>query len=165
MAESNKLTWLITGCSSGFGLSLTRLVQSHGHTVIATSRTPSRHPELVAEVESAGGTWLALDVTDPDSGQLIDGLESTGQKIDILVNNAGSSIHAAVEQFTESEVRSQMELLYFGPCRLVRAVLPYMRSRRNGVIVNMSSGAALEGRESMGSYAPGKAALDGISHP
>lgn len=157
------LTWLITGCSSGFGLALTREVQSHGHTVIATSRNPSRTPELVAEVEGKGGKWLALDVTAPDCGKLVDDLERGGTHIDVLVNNAGGSIHGVVEQLSEEEARSQMELLYFGPYRLIRAVLPYVRKRRFGVIVNISSGAGLEGRESMGVYAAAKAALDGLT--
>lgn len=97
------LTWLITGCSSGFGLALTREVQSHGHTVIATSRNPSRTPELVAEVEGKGGKWLALDVTAPDCGKLVDDLERGGTHIDVLVNNAGGSIHGVVEQLSEEE--------------------------------------------------------------
>ena len=155
------LTWLITGCSSGLGLSLTRLIQKHGHIVIATSRNPSRTPSLLSEIESKGGKWLALDVDDLDCGDIIEKLEQSGQHIDVLVNNAGYSIHACVEQFTEEEVRRQMETMYLGPCRLVRAVIPWMRKRRFGVIVNVSSGAALEGRESMGGYAPAKAALDG----
>ncbi|KAB5578730.1 hypothetical protein GE09DRAFT_559786 [Coniochaeta sp. 2T2.1] len=157
-------TWLITGCSSGFGLALTREIQSHpGHTVIATSRNPSRTPDLVAEVEGKGGKWLPLDVMAQDCGHLIDELERTGRHVDILVNNAGGSIHGVVEQLSDEEARSQMELLYFGPYRLIRAVLPYMRKRRFGVIVNISSGAALEGRESMGVYAAAKAALDGLT--
>ena len=155
------LTWLITGCSSGLGLTLTRAVQSHGHTVIATSRNPSRTPDLVTEVESKGGKWLKLDVDDLNCGQIIEHLESSGQQVDVLVNNAGFSIHACVEQFTEEEVRRQMESMYFGPCRLIRTVVPHMRKRRFGIVVNMSSGAGLEGRESMGGYAPAKAALDG----
>jgi NAD(P)-dependent dehydrogenase (short-subunit alcohol dehydrogenase family) len=155
------LTWLITGCSSGFGLSLARAVQAHGHTVIATSRDPSRAPDLVAEIKSKGGKWLKLDVDDPNCAQIIEDLESSGQQVDVLVNNAGFSIYACVEQFTEEEVRCQMETLYFGPFRLIRAAVPYMRKRRFGIVVNMSSGAALEGRESMGAYAPAKAALDG----
>ncbi|KAK9323708.1 hypothetical protein V1517DRAFT_89318 [Lipomyces orientalis] len=157
------LTWLITGCSSGFGLTLTRAVQSHGHTVIATSRNPSRTPDLVAEVESKGGKWLKLDVDDPNCPQVIADLEASGQQVDVLVNNAGFSVLACVEQFTEEEVRSQMESLYFGPFRLIRAAVPYMRMRRFGIVVNMSSGAGLEGRESMGAYAAAKAALDGMS--
>lgn len=157
------LTWLITGCSSGFGLSLTRIVQSHRHTVIATSRNPSRTPDLVAEVESKGGKWLKLDVDDPRCAQVVEDLEASGQHIDVLVNNAGYSIHAAVEQLTEEEVRGQMESMYFGPFRLMKAAVPHMRKRRFGIVVNMSSGAGLEGRESMGAYAPAKAALDGES--
>ncbi|KAK9367584.1 hypothetical protein V1509DRAFT_626396 [Lipomyces kononenkoae] len=157
------LTWLITGCSSGLGLSMARAVQSHGHNVIATSRNPTRTPDLVAEIESKGGKWLKLDVDDPECGKLIDELEVSGQGVDVLVNNAGFCIYACVEQFTEDEVRRQMESLYFGPYRLIRAAVPYMRKRRFGVIVNISSGAGLEGRESFGGYAPAKAALDGMS--
>jgi NAD(P)-dependent dehydrogenase (short-subunit alcohol dehydrogenase family) len=161
-APTQPLTFLITGCSSGFGLSLSRLVLAQGHHLIATSRNPARTPDLVAEVESQGGRWLQLDVDDPTSGStLIDSLEKEGTHIDVLVNNAGYSIHAPVETFTEQELRSMMETLYFGPARLIRAVLPHMRQRRSGVIVNMSSGAGLEGSVSMGGYAAGKAAMDG----
>lgn len=155
------LTWLITGCSSGFGLALARIVQSHGHTVIATSRSPSRTPDLVSEVESKGGKWLSLDVDERNCTQVIDDLETSGQQVDVLVNNAGYSILGCVEQFAEEDVRAQMETLYFGPSRLIRTALPYMRKRRFGVVVNVSSGAGLEGRESMGAYAAAKAALDG----
>ncbi|OBT64783.1 hypothetical protein VE03_06478 [Pseudogymnoascus sp. 23342-1-I1] len=160
---NRQLTWLITGCSSGFGLALTNMVQSHGHKVIATSRNPSRTPELVAEVERKGGKWLKLDAEDPNCADVIKDLESSGQQIDVLVNNAGSSIHACVEQFTEEEVRRQMESMYFGPARLIREAVAHMRIRRFGIVVNMSSGAGLEGRETMGAYAPAKAALDSVS--
>jgi short-subunit dehydrogenase len=158
---NRKLTWLITGCSSGFGLSLTRLVQAGGHTVIATSRNPSKTPELVSEIESKGGKWISLDVTDTNSGKTISALEHSGTEIDVLVNNAGFSVFAAVEMSSEEELRAQMESMYFGPLRLIRAVLPGMRKRRFGVIVNMSSGASLEGAPSMGGYAGAKAGLDG----
>ncbi|EAW14271.1 SDR family oxidoreductase [Aspergillus clavatus NRRL 1] len=159
-----KLTWLITGCSSGFGLSLTRAALAGGHKVIATSRNPSRTPELVAEVESKGGKWVKLDLDDPQNGDVITELEKGGDDhIDVLVNNAGWSVHAPVETFTEEEVRAQMETIYFGPLRLIRAVLPHMRQRRFGVIVNMSSGASLDGMPSMGVYAGAKAGLDGLT--
>ncbi|KAK2024411.1 NAD(P)-binding protein [Colletotrichum zoysiae] len=157
------LTWLITGCSSGFGLALTRIAQKNGHNVIATSRNPSKHPELQREIENAGGRWLTLDVDDPESGEVIRKLEASGTAIDVLVNNAGWSIHGPAESFTEEEVRAQMETIFFGPYRLMRAVTPFMRERRTGIIVNISSGAGLEGRESMGIYAAAKAGMDGIS--
>ena len=75
----------------------------------------------------------------------------------------GWSVHGPVESFPEEEVRRQMETVFFGPYRLIRAVLPYMRQRRQGLILNISSGAAIGGRESMGIYAASKAAMDGIS--
>ncbi|KAI0380380.1 putative short-chain oxidoreductase [Hypomontagnella monticulosa] len=158
-----KLTFFITGCSSGFGLTLTRLAQAAGHVVIATSRNPSRTPNLVTEVESKGGKWIKLDVDDRTSGSVIEDLEKSGIEIDVLVNNAGYSIFAPVETATEEELRAHMESMYFGPLRLIRAVLPHMRKRRYGVIVNMSSGASLEGRDTMGPYAGAKAGLDGIT--
>lgn len=130
--------------------------------MIATSRNPSKTPELVAEVERNGGKWLQLDVDDRDSGRVVEELEKAGTTIDVLVNNAGYSIFAPIEASTEDEVRAQMESMYFGPLRLIRAVLPHLRARRFGVIVNMSSGAALEGRDTMGPYAGAKAGLDGM---
>ena len=158
---SGKLTWLITGCSSGFGLSLARIVQAGGHTVIATSRNPSRTPELVSEIEGKGGKWIQLDVDSPQSGDVVTELKNSGIKIDVLVNNAGFSIHAPIETMTEDEARRQFETNYFGPLRLIRAVIPHMRERRSGVIVNISSGASLDGVPTMGVYGGAKAGLDG----
>ncbi|KAL4744590.1 hypothetical protein BDW72DRAFT_199440 [Aspergillus terricola var. indicus] len=160
---TTKLTWLITGCSSGFGLSLTRAAQAGGHKVIATSRNPSLTPDLVAEVESKGGKWIKLDVDSRDSGDVITKLERGGDHIDVLVNNAGYSIYAPIETVEEEEVRTQMETMYFGPLRLIRAVLPHMRQRKSGVIVNMSSGASLDGIPTMGVYAGAKAGLDALT--
>ncbi|KAJ9150446.1 NAD(P)-binding protein [Pleurostoma richardsiae] len=157
------LTWLVTGSSSGLGLEIVRQVQGRGHRVIATSRNPARTPELVCEVEAKGGKWVQLDVDDLDSIKLADELDLDGEQIDVLVNNAGYSIYQVGEHLTEDEVRVQMDTLYFAPFRLMRAVLPYMRKRRFGTIVNISSGASLEGRESMCAYAGPKAALDGLS--
>ncbi|CAG7917608.1 unnamed protein product [Penicillium olsonii] len=158
------LTWLITGCSSGLGLSIARLAQSNHQTVIATSRNPSRTPDLVNEITQNGGQWHTLDVNDQTAAsELLSTLERSGHHIDVLVNNAGYAILGAVEQFSDSELRAQMETVYFGPSRLIRNFVPGMRERRFGVVVNISSGAGLEGRESMGAYAAGKAALDGLS--
>ncbi|KAJ5795605.1 uncharacterized protein N7518_004145 [Penicillium psychrosexuale] len=156
------LVWLITGCSSGLGLALARAAQSNGHKVLATSRQPSRTPELVSEITQNGGEWHTLDVDSPTAAsELVSKLEST-HKIDVLVNNAGYAILGAVEQFSDAELRAQMETVYFGPNRLIRAVVPGMRERRFGVVVNVSSGAGVEGRESMGAYASAKAAMDGL---
>ncbi|KAI6087760.1 putative short-chain oxidoreductase [Hypoxylon rubiginosum] len=159
----SKLTWLITGCSSGFGLTLTRIALAAGHTVIATSRNPSRTPELVAEVEENGGKWLKLDVDDRASASVVEELAKSGVEIDVLVNNAGYAILSPAETATEEELRKQMESMYFGPLRLIRAVLPHMRKQKYGVIVNISTGAAIIGRDTMGGYGGAKAALDSIT--
>ncbi|ORY01749.1 hypothetical protein BCR34DRAFT_618263 [Clohesyomyces aquaticus] len=134
-----------------------------GHTIIATSRNPSRTPDLVAEVEGKGGRWVQLDVDSFQSGDVIAELEKSGNKIDVLVNNAGFSIYAPIETMTEEEVRSQMETLYFGPLRLIHVVLPHMRQRRSGVIANVSSGASLDGIPTMGVYGGAKAGLDAMT--
>jgi NAD(P)-dependent dehydrogenase (short-subunit alcohol dehydrogenase family) len=160
LVPKRPLTWLITGCSGGFGLALARLAQVQGHRVIATSRNPAKTPDLVAEIESKDGKWIKLDVDDLESAKLVETLESEGIALDVLVNNAGWTLHGPVEGFTESEVRRIMETHYFGPYRLIRATVPHMRRRRAGIIVNISSAAGLNARESMGIYGPAKAALD-----
>ncbi|KAF3012971.1 hypothetical protein E8E14_004168 [Neopestalotiopsis sp. 37M] len=157
------LTWLITGCSSGFGLQLTRHALAAGHHVIATSRTPSKTPELVQEVESAGGRWLSLDVTSPLSAEIITALEEGGAQIDVLVNSAGVGKAGPVENFSEEEIRELMEINFFGPYRLMRTAVPFMRARRSGVIVNLSSGSGLQARETLGAYGASKSALDNIT--
>jgi short-subunit dehydrogenase len=154
------LTWLITGCSSGFGLQFTRHAIASGHHVIATSRTPSRTPDLVQEVESAGGRWLSLDVTSASSAEVIKDLENSGTHIDVLVNSAGVGKAGPVEGFSEEEIRELMDINFFGPYRLMRAAVPYMRARRSGVIVNLSSGSGLQARDTLGAYGASKSALD-----
>jgi NAD(P)-dependent dehydrogenase (short-subunit alcohol dehydrogenase family) len=179
------LTWLITGASSGLGLALCRLIQQHAphDTLIATSRNPSRTPDLVQEIEShshshshassssSGGgddgrgpsssRWLKLDLDDPSCASVITDLEASGTQIDVLVNAAGFALLGAGELFSEEEARRQMETNFFGPYRLMRAVVPHMRRRRRGMIVNLSSGAGCFGRPSMSLYGASKSAMDG----
>lgn len=167
------LTWLITGCSSGFGLQFARHALAAGHRVIATSRDPSKTPALVAEIEGASppgrGRWLPLDTSAADCGALIDRLEAghedghSSTAVDVLVNAAGFAMTGPVEGFADHEVRGVMETNFFGPYRLMRAALPYMRRRRRGVVVNLSSGSGLEARHALGVYGASKAALDGKS--
>ncbi|KAI0160166.1 hypothetical protein GGR57DRAFT_490457 [Xylariaceae sp. FL1272] len=157
------LTWLITGSSSGFGLQIARLAQAQGHNVIATSRNPGRTPQLVQEITDRGGKWLQLDLNDPNIGRVIENLETSGTRIDVLVNSAGAAIVGPLESFNEDEIRRQMEICFFGPYRLMRAVAPFMRKRRSGLIINISSGAGMEARESLGGYGASKAAMDAVS--
>lgn len=102
MTTSTKpLVWLITGCSSGFGTSLAFIALKAGHKVIATSRTPSKTPDLVNQVEDLGGLWLPLDVTGSREHlqKVIDEGTKKFGRIDVLVNNAGIGILGALEDF------------------------------------------------------------------
>lgn len=156
------LNILITGASSGLGLALTRLFLTTPHTIIATSRNPSAHPQLQHEIQSTGSKINKFITLDPNAPSTPTTIQNLNLPIDVLINNAGWSLHGPVESITEDEARAQMETAYFGPYRLIRAVVPGMRERRRGLVVNVSSGAGVNGRESMGPYAAGKSAMDGL---
>ncbi|KAH8700963.1 hypothetical protein BGW36DRAFT_375313 [Talaromyces proteolyticus] len=97
MADDN--VWLITGCSSGFGLHLARLVLSHGHRVIASSGSPSRTPDVVQEIEGKGGHWINLDATSPDIKHTVTKATEIYGRLDFVVNNVGFSIIDGFEDF------------------------------------------------------------------
>lgn len=99
------------------------------------------------------------DANTPDT---ISQLEKSGENIDVLVNNAGFCKFAPIETATDEDIRQQFETMYLGPLRLIKAVIPLMRSRKFGLIINLSSGAAVDGNPTMGPYAGAKAALDGM---
>jgi short-subunit dehydrogenase len=158
---SKPLRWLITGCSSGFGLALARIAQAKGHHVIATSRNPARTPELVDEIKSKGGRWEALDLQDPSCGKVIEDLEKEGLPIDVLVNNAGMSFFCPTDVLEETDLKQLFETNFFGPWRLIKAAGPHMRQRRTGTVVNISSGGSIRTHACFSAYGSSKAALDG----
>jgi NAD(P)-dependent dehydrogenase (short-subunit alcohol dehydrogenase family) len=88
------MVWLVTGCSSGFGLDIVRIALSHGHQVIASSRNPAKIPELVEELLASGGRWLVLDIAKPEADikQIITDVYKIFGRIDILINNAGCGL-------------------------------------------------------------------------
>ncbi len=157
--------WFITGSSAGLGLALTRHAIAQGHTVIASSRNPSRTPELVLEIEKSGGKWIALDSTQSEEeiGKIMGEAESIFGRIDILVNNAGVSVLGALEDIPEADTVYQMRVNFFGPLRIMQAVLPGMRRRRSGVIINVSSAQGVAPGLACGPYAASKAALEAVS--
>lgn len=154
-------TWLITGCSTGFGKSLARKIMKSGEQVIVTARKK----ESLAEFEGHENVMIqALDVTDEE--QIVSAVESAVQhfgKIDILVNNAGFGFRGAVEEADHDEIDRIFQTNFFGPLKLIQAVLPHMRKRRFGTIINFSSIAAFKTAEGSAFYGATKAALESLS--
>jgi NAD(P)-dependent dehydrogenase (short-subunit alcohol dehydrogenase family) len=156
-------TWLITGCSSGIGRELARAVVAHGDTVIATARSINAVRDLAEEAPEAV-LAVGLDVTDP--AQVDRAVEQTLRRfgrVDVLVNNAGRGYRSAVEEAPDDDITGLFETNFLGAVRMIRAVLPGMRSRRSGAIVNVSSIAARLAPIASGYYAASKAALEAVS--
>ncbi|KAH8815438.1 hypothetical protein F5884DRAFT_666061 [Xylogone sp. PMI_703] len=165
MSPAQSLVWLITGSSSGLGTALTLYAAKAGHKVIATSRNPSKTPDLVKQVKDSGGIWLPLDVTaEPEQiKEVVEEGRNKFGKIDVLVNMAGYGILGAVEDISPKEAQAQMDTNFFGPLKVMQAVIPIMREQHSGSIVNISSAAGFDPRLTMGMYASSKWALEGLS--
>ena len=163
MANTEQPVWLITGCSTGFGLELAKLVVAHGFRLVATARDAGR---IAALADGAGERVLvqALDVT--DSAQIAATVAAAKERfgrIDVLVNNAGYGYQTTVEEGEDAEIRDQFETNVFGLFALTRAVLPVMRAQRSGTIINITSVAGLVGFPGSGYYAASKHAVEGWS--
>jgi len=155
--------WLVTGCSTGFGHELAAELLRRGHRVVLTARDTSTIAELAAEHPDRA-LAVELDVTNP--GQVEHALRAAERAfgtIDVLVNNAGYGYYAAIEEGDEPAVRAMFETNFFALVRLMRAVLPAMRARRGGTIVNISSAAAHVAHPGSGYYAATKAAVESVS--
>ena len=157
---------LITGTSSGIGMATAIAFGRANHRVFATMRDPSRGSALrrVIEEEKLPVVILALDVdSDSSVAEAIDLIARQAGPIDVLVNNAGIAPTGSVEETPLSVFRSAMETNYFGVVRCVQAVLPAMRERRSGCIINISSIAGRVAAAPMTPYAATKFALEGFS--
>ena len=155
--------WLITGASTGFGRVLAETVLARGGRVVATARDVSAVKDLV---ERAPERVLAarLDVTDPASvRQAVDAAIAGFGQIDVVVNNAGHGLVGALEELADEHIRAVMATNVFGAMAVTRAVLPHMRARRQGCIVQMSSVGGVVGNPGHAIYATSKFALEGMS--
>lgn len=157
------MQFLITGCSSGFGLHLAYAVLAAGHKVIASSRNPSKTPETVEQIKKLGGAWITLDVAAEDAGERVHKAIEEYGPVDVLINNAGYASGGVLETYRIEDGREQMETNFFGAIRMIQAVLPAMRERKSGVIVNVSSAEAWDPHPVAGMYASSKCALHGKS--
>ncbi len=163
MASQTTPVWFITGCSTGFGHQLAKLVLERGLRAVVTARDQSRVAELA---RSASESCLALDL-DVTSGTQIEAAVKAAQarfgRIDVLVNNAGYGYQASVEEGDDAEIREMFDANVFGLFAMTRAVLPGMRANRSGHVLNISSVAGLIGLPGSGYYAAGKHAVEGWS--
>jgi NAD(P)-dependent dehydrogenase (short-subunit alcohol dehydrogenase family) len=159
--NAEKPVWFITGCSTGFGRALAEQVLAHGYRTVVTARDPAKITELATK---PGAFGLQLDVTNQSEiDAAIKAAEEKFGRIDVLVNNAGIGYFAAVEESEEKEVRRMFEVNVFGLSRMIHAVLPGMRQRRHGVIVNLSSIGGLRSFPALGYYNATKFAVEGLS--
>ena len=163
MTSPDTPVWFITGCSTGFGRELAKLVLDRGWRAIVTARDKARVADLTTD---AGDRALALDLDVTDPGQITaaaKAAEARFGRVDVLVNNAGYGYQAAVEEGVEAEIRAQFDANVFGLFAMTRAILPGMRQRRRGHIINITSVAGLIGFPGSGYYAASKHAVEGWS--
>ncbi|MFF7334582.1 oxidoreductase [Streptomyces sp. NPDC008150] len=155
--------WFVTGASSGFGRAVVEAALAAGDVVVGAARHPEALDALVAahpdQLEA-----LRLDVTDTAAvPAAVDDVVARHGRIDVLVNNAGRAHVGAFEETTDVELRALFDLHVFGPAALVRAVLPHMRARRSGAVVQMSSMGGQVAFPGVSAYSGSKHALEGMS--
>jgi NAD(P)-dependent dehydrogenase (short-subunit alcohol dehydrogenase family) len=162
MKKWGERNWLITGASSGFGRTLAEAVLARGGKVIATARNLDNLRQMEA---ASGGRLLALQLDVAKANQIAGVVEKASKfgGVDVLVNNAGYGLLGAMEEFSDDEIDAIFDVNFFGAVRLTRAVLPQMRARRSGYIVNFSSISGSVGNPSSSYYSATKFALEGLS--
>nr|WP_294544495.1 oxidoreductase [uncultured Rhodopila sp.] len=155
--------WLITGCSSGFGRELARAVLAREWNAVVTARDPAAVADLVA---GHAGTALSLKLDVRDRGQIdaaVREAEARFGAIDVLVNNAGYGYRGAVEEAADSEIRDLFDTNFFGLVAVTQAVLPGLRARGRGTIVNISSVGGRMAQPGSAFYSATKFAVEGLS--
>lgn len=155
--------WFITGCSTGFGRALAERVLQRGDQCVVTARDPAQ-VRSISEPYGNRALALALDVTNAGQReQAVAQAEQTFGHIDVLVNNAGHGYNSGVEEGDESQIRAMFETNFFALAALTRRVLPGMRARNTGHIINLSSVGGLAGNPGSGYYCASKFAVEGLS--
>ena len=161
-------TIIVTGASSGIGLTVSKYLAQAGAHVLLLARTKEKLDEVKAEIEAEGGkaSVFPCDLNDMESIDAVSKeILASVDHIDILINNAGRSIrravHESVDRFHDFE--RTMQLNYFGAVRLVLNLLPHMMQRKDGQIINISSIGVLANATRFSAYVASKAALDAFS--
>jgi len=152
--------WFITGAARGMGVDIARAALDAGHRVVATARDAARVTEALGEHDDL--LPLSLDITDPAAANdaAAAAVERFGS-IDVLVNNAGMFSAGYFEEISDEQYRQQMEVNFFGPLTVTRAILPVMRQQRSGRVITITSTAGLVGVDFCSAYSSSKFALEG----
>jgi NAD(P)-dependent dehydrogenase (short-subunit alcohol dehydrogenase family) len=157
---SDKKVWFITGAARGMGVDIVEAALAAGHSVVATARDAARIAEVFGEQENL--LPVTLDITDENAAQAaVEAAVARFGRIDVLINNAGLFYAGFFEEISPAQLRHQMEVNFFGPLNVTRAILPVMREQRSGQVVTFSSTAGLVGQEFVAAYCASKFALEG----
>lgn len=155
--------WFITGCSTGLGRALAERVLEQGNRCVATARDPARIADLAAKYPDTA-LVLALDVMDGAQVEAaVAKAETAFGGIDVLVNNAGHGYSSAVEEGEDAAVRAMFETNFFGLVAVTKNVLPRMRVRGRGHVINISSVGGIVGSAASGYYNASKFAVEGLT--
>jgi NAD(P)-dependent dehydrogenase (short-subunit alcohol dehydrogenase family) len=160
---SESPVWLITGCSTGIGREIARAALEGGERVAVTARNSASVEDLVAAYPGQA-IALALDVNDQSQiDAAVRDTEAAFGRVDVLVNNAGYGYVSAVEEGVDDDVRRMFDTNFFGAIATIKAVLPGMRARKSGYIVNISSMTGLVSNPGNVYYSASKFALESLS--
>ena len=163
MTQTTNPVWFITGCSTGFGRELAKLVVARGWRVVVTARDRATVADLAQGAEHRV-LALSLDVTEARQiAESVRAATETCGRIDVLVNNAGYGYQSSIEEGEDDKIRAQFDANVFGLFALTRAVLPTLRAQRAGHILNITSVAGFVGFPASGYYAATKHAVEGFS--
>ncbi|HCB2273212.1 oxidoreductase [Klebsiella aerogenes] len=157
-------TWMVTGSSRGFGRALCEAILDSGDNVVATARNPADLAPLLEKFDASRVLAIELDVTDESAAyRAVDHAINTFGKIDVLVNNAGYGDIGSVEDTPLAAFRQQIETNLFGTIIMTKAVIPHMRERRSGYLVQFSSVGGRIGAPGRAAYSAAKWGVEGFS--
>jgi len=157
---TEKKVWFVTGAGRGMGVDIAKAALAAGYGVVATGRDPERVSAAIGDSDDL--LTVKLDVTDTaDAQAAVEAAVDRFGRIDVLVNNAGNFNAGFFEEIAPEDFRAQIETTLFGPVNVTRAVLPFMRAQRSGLVVTISSTAGISGQQFCTAYAASKFGVEG----
>jgi NAD(P)-dependent dehydrogenase (short-subunit alcohol dehydrogenase family) len=157
---TDKTIWFVTGAGRGMGVDIVKAALAAGHAVVATGRNTDAVVKALGRADDL--LVVKLDVTRPqDASAAVSAAVERFGRIDVVVNNAGNFYAGFFEELSPEDFRAQIEVNFFGPVNVTRAVLPVMRKQRRGLVVTISSTAGISGGAFTSAYVASKFAVEG----